>query len=59
VSLIDADLDADAGTMQRDESYYVLIKLCNEITPYGFSRDHKIAKCQGLLPCCSEIWERG
>ena len=31
VSLIDADLDADAaGTMQRDESY-VFIKLCNKI----------------------------
>jgi hypothetical protein len=30
VSLIDADLDADAGTMRRDDSY-VFIKLCNEI----------------------------
>ena len=30
VSLIDADLDTDAGTMRRDDSY-VLVKLCNEI----------------------------
>ena len=30
VSLTDADLDTDAGTMRRDDSY-VFIKLCNEI----------------------------
>ena len=30
MSLIDADLDADAGTMRRDDSY-VFFKLCNEI----------------------------
>jgi hypothetical protein len=30
VSLIDADLDTDAGTMRRDDSY-VFVKLCNKI----------------------------
>lgn len=30
MSLTEADLDTDAGTMRRDDSY-VFIKLCNEI----------------------------